>query len=117
MRCEICIELPAEDLDDKELNDDLIGYLHKSRYGTRDAATNWQEEIARLLVGNGFIRGKYNPCLYHHPTKKIKTLVHGDDFVTVGGRTAVKEFNTLLKSRFSIKTLAIFIKQTLYTEV
>ena len=37
------IELPAEDLEDAELNEDLVGYLHKSLYGTRDAATNWQE--------------------------------------------------------------------------
>lgn len=107
MQKDVCIELPAEDLDDKELNEDLVGYLHKSLYGTRDAATNSQEEIARLLVSNGFIRGKYNPCLYHHPGKQLKTLVHGDDFVTVGRRSVVKDFDKLLNSRSSIKTVVV----------
>lgn len=104
---DVCIESPEEDVEDDERGQDLVGHLKKSLYGTRDAAMNWQEEIAKLLVADGFIRGKYNPCLYHHAGRKIRTLVHGDDFVTVGGRKAVKAFNKLLRSRFDIKSFVI----------
>ena len=78
-----------------------------SLYGTRDAAMNWQEEIAKLLTKDGFRRGVYNPCLYWHPTRKVKALVHGDDFVSTGTRSAVRGFNAILKKRFEIKTKVI----------
>ena len=100
---DVCIELPAEDMTEKDWHDDLVGYLLKSLYGTRDAAMNWQEEIAKVLLQDGYERGKYNPCLYWHPKRKVKTLVHGDDFVSVGSRSAVKGVNQMLKARFDIK--------------
>ena len=60
--------------------------LKMSLYGTRDAAKNWQEEVAKTMKAWGFRQGKYNPCLYHHDKWDLRTLVHGDDFVTVGTR-------------------------------
>ena len=84
-----------------------MGLLKMSLYGTRDAANNWQEEIAKFMLGDGFTRGKYNPCLYWHPKRRVKSLVHGDDFVSVGRRSAVYEFNRRLASRFEIKTCVI----------
>ena len=41
MQRDICIELPLEDLEKGESNEEFVGYLLKSLYGTRDAATNW----------------------------------------------------------------------------
>ena len=55
----------------------------------------------------GFQRGKYNPCLYWHPKWEIETLVHGDDFASVGGREVMKEFKKMLERRFEIKTAVI----------
>ena len=78
-----------------------------SLYGTRDAATNWQEEIAKLLVWHGFRRDQYNPCLYWSQKLGVKTLVHGDDFVSVGTRSAIGKVNEILRSRFDIKTSVI----------
>ena len=34
------------------------------------------------LVGIGLIRGKGHPFVFWHPEKNIKTLVHGDDYVS-----------------------------------
>ena len=60
-----------------------------------------------MMIKWGFNRGIYNPCLYHHPRLNLRTLVHGDDFVTVGERQSVDEFHRKLKKRFEIKTCCI----------
>ena len=86
---------------------DMVGLLEMSLYGTRDAATNWQEEVAKEMKRWGFKRGVYNPCLYRHPEWKIRTLVHGDDFVSTGGRQAMKLFREVLEKRFEIKTKVV----------
>ena len=78
-----------------------------SLYGTRDAAMNWQEEVAKEMGKWGFLRGKYSPCLYWHKGLGLKTMVHGDDFVTVGTRRAAAEFQNMLQKRFEIKTQVI----------
>ena len=62
----VCVELPDEDLTDEERSQDLVGHLRMSLYGTRDAATNWQEEVSKHMTEQGFKRGRYNPCLYWH---------------------------------------------------
>ena len=90
-----------------EKNLDLVGHLQMSLHGTRDAAMNWQEEIAVTMIRDGFKRGRYYPCLYYHPRRRVKALVHGDDFVSVGTRTAVQSFNAVLKKRFEIKSSII----------
>ena len=43
----ICIEIPKEDLSDADRRHDKVGHLRMSLYGTRDAAMNWQEEVAK----------------------------------------------------------------------
>ena len=43
----MCVELPDEDKLDQERRLDLVGNLVMSLYGTRDAAMNWQEDVAR----------------------------------------------------------------------
>ena len=43
----ICVEIPDEDLTAKDRQSDNVGHLRMSVYGTRDAAMNWQEEVAR----------------------------------------------------------------------
>ena len=38
------------------------------------------------LIKLGFRRGPYNPCLYFHQERMLRTFLHGDDFATVGDR-------------------------------
>ncbi len=37
----VCIEFPDEDKTPEVVKNDDVGLLQTSRYGTRDAATNW----------------------------------------------------------------------------
>ena len=43
----VCVELPKEDKSEADVRHDKVGHLRMSLYGTRDAAMNWQEEVAR----------------------------------------------------------------------
>ena len=104
---DICIEIPKEDLSDADRKHDKVGHLRMSLYGTRDAAMNWQEEVAREMLRLGFQRGKYNPCLYYHRQRNLRTFLHGDDFATVGTRPEVQWFKSALEKRFEIKTQCV----------
>ena len=103
----VCVELPSESLTEEDKKKDLVGVLNMSLYGTRDAATNWQKEVAKEMSKWGFERGKYNPCLYWHRKWNIQTLIHGDDFVSVGNRDDIRKFNEKMESRFEIKTTIV----------
>ena len=80
---ELCVEIPIEDRSPEEDSEDNVAILEKSLYGTRDAAKNFQQEVKRFMVGIGFSQGGYNASSYFHDKKKLKTIVHGDGFVTV----------------------------------
>ena len=77
------MELPEEALSAGETVADTVGKLKASLYGTRDASMTWQEEVSKCMVRLGFNVGRYNPCMYHHPSRGLRCLVHGDDFVCV----------------------------------
>ena len=76
-RCRAVIKLPVE-----------VGggyaLLNRDLYGTRDAASAWNACIQRVLVNElGFERGRKSPCLFWHNARKIRVIVHGDDFVSL----------------------------------
>ena len=73
-----------------------MGRLNVCLYGTRDAAREWQNTLSRQLEGIGFKRGKGHPAIFHHPSRDIKTLVHGDDYVS----SAMPEDLDWLESEF-----------------
>ena len=86
-----------------------------SLYGTRDAAKNWQDEVARMTQIWGFRFGQYNPCLFKHDRWDVLnkhdrwdvlTLVHGDDFVSVGEAENLK-FWRVLEERSKVKTQVV----------
>lgn len=60
------------------------GKLNYSMYGTREAATSWEDHYSDWLLSLGFRRGRASICVFWHPGRDICTVVHGDDFVTVG---------------------------------
>ena len=101
MKSEIFVELPKEDKTEEDEEHDMVGRLNLSMYGTREAATNWQEEVAKHLEGIGFRRGKANQCIYHHKARRIATLVHGDDYVSTGAREDLKWLEQELEKRLS----------------
>ena len=64
VRRTVFVELPEEDIGTGE--EDCVGELQMSLYGTRDAAQNWQECCSEHLVELGFHKGVSNPCLFTH---------------------------------------------------
>ena len=82
----ICVEIPKEDNTEADVRHDKVGHLRMSVYGTRDAAMNWQEEVAKDMCRLGLRRGLYNPRLYHHESRSMRTFLHGDHFATSGTR-------------------------------
>ena len=86
---------------------DNVALLEKSLYGARGAAANFQAEVKKVMRDNGFKVGRYNVSTSCHPGKGLRTMVHGDDFVTTGGREAMRWLRERLEARFEIKTKVV----------
>ena len=97
----VCVELPEEARAEGE---DMVGLLELSLYGTRDAVANFQAEVRKFMVSNGFSQSTFSPQVYYHRERDIATLVHGDDFVSGGDRKALSWLDSRLRQRFEIKT-------------
>ena len=78
----VYVQIPPEDQTTAE--GIMCGKLNLCMYGTRDAAQNWQAECSQQFSNNGFSRGSASPCVFYHGERGIRTLVHGDDYVSVG---------------------------------
>ena len=52
--------------------------LLKSMYGIRDAAQSWERECARTLTGLRFLPGLAPLCVFYHPTRDVRIVLHGD---------------------------------------
>ena len=96
------ILIPQEDWEDGD--EERVGVLHLSLYGTRDAALNWANTYTKLLKDIGFITGTASPCNFRHATRSIAVTVHGDDFSSTGTEADLKWLDAQLKSKFDIKT-------------
>ena len=53
----VCVEIPKEYLSEADRRHDKAGHRKMSFYDTRDAAMNWQEEVATYMTRIGFVRG------------------------------------------------------------
>ena len=81
----------------------MVGRLNLSVYGARDAAQNSQSEFIESLVGSGFVKGKSSPLKFHHASRQLHLIVHGDGSTTIGPTTAPKWFQHLLDERYECK--------------
>ena len=97
---QVCIEVPKEYYDDVDGRKDIVGHINMSLHGARDAAINWQEEVAKEMSRWGVRRGNLNPCLYGQSETKLMVMVHGDGFMSVGTRAAAKSFREKRDGRF-----------------
>ena len=80
------IRIPPEDWE--EGDEDKVGVLHLSLYGTRDAAQNWASTYTQHLLQIGFKQGRASKCNFRHKAKGITLTVHGDDFLVWPTRPA-----------------------------
>ena len=58
----------------------MCGQLIQSLYGTRDAAQNLGFRHSQFTEGLGFLRGVSSSCVFYHPRREIRVVVHLDDF-------------------------------------
>ena len=49
--------------------------------------------------------------MYHHPTKQIRCVAHGIDFVSVGDPGSLKWMKDKVSGRFEIKTTTVGTKE------
>ena len=98
---ELYVELPDEDPGKAE---GLVGKLNLSLYGTRDAAANWQHCVATHLLSLGFQQGRSNPCVFYHAGRRVRTLVHGDDYASTGTHDSLRWLQSQLEIKFDMKT-------------
>lgn len=97
---EVYIELPPELGGDGS----KVGLLRKSLYGTRDAALNWADAYSDVLFSKlGFEKGTRSPCNFVHHSRRLKLVVHGDDFVIEGPVVELKLLKDQLAKHFEIK--------------
>ena len=59
------------------------------------------------MIKLGFKRCQYNPCLYYHRQRNLRTFLHGGDFATVGSRSEVQWFKSALENISEIKTQCV----------
>ena len=109
---ELYVEIPRED---PEWTPDAIGRLNFALYGTRDAAKLWQECVAKHLVSIGFRRGRSSPCVYYHPKRKLRTLVHGDDYATVGTWASPCHRATISRFKIGFELIKVRVKWVAFT--
>ena len=98
---DVYVELPKED---KDHGTGMLGKLRLCLYGTRDAAKGWQETLSSHLEGIGFVRGRGHPSVFWHPEKKIKTLVHGDDYVSAGEDSSMNWMEGELSKAYELQS-------------
>ena len=99
---DVYVDIPEED---REPGDEQqCAKLEYSMYGTRDAAINWHNEYSQQLVMNNFKQGASSPCVFYHEEKKLRTVVHGDDYIIVGHEHDLKWLEERLKDKYEIKT-------------
>eukprot|EP00972_Heterocapsa_arctica_P005738 848238-Heterocapsa_arctica.AAC.1 len=73
------VDLPSEDYQEGK-----CGRLLCWMYGTRKAASKWEDHYSNVLLKAGFVKGKASPCTLFHSARQLRCIVHGDDFTTLG---------------------------------
>ncbi len=98
----IFIQIPKEDRE--EGDDDKVGQLNLSLYGTRDAAQNWARTVSNVMTSLGFKIGEHSPCNFRHEERNIALTIHGDDFTSTGREAELRWLDCELKKKFELKT-------------
>ena len=60
----------------------------------------------------GFRRGRSNPCVFHHPERDLRCVVHGDDFFSEGMLAALAWFEKAILKEFEGKVGEVQEKKT-----
>ena len=77
--------------------------MKKSRYGTRDAAGNWERDWQEHVKKWCFQLGLSSKNPLHYKENRVSGLTHGDDFVLTGPTKKLMEFEKKMTSGCPIK--------------
>ena len=108
---ELCEEMK------KPGDEGTCGKLNMSMYGTKAAAQNWQREVQRTMGDMGFEMGRSSSVVFKHGGRKIKTMVHGDDFISSGKEKDLLWMRGELEKRFKISTKVLGERPGMVSEV
>ena len=100
----IYVELP-EEMNKPNMCGRLLRALYG--YGTRQAGRAWEEEYTRTLRRVDFQREKCKPCMYYHPRRDVRFLVHGDDFTVAGNDSEHKYVGEVFHNQYKTKVRGI----------
>lgn len=81
--------------------------LLRSIYGLRDANQAFEFKVKETFEQLGFIQGRFSPCVYHHASRPVIFAVHGDDYVGVGPRVFLLQFETDLGKLLIVKNRGV----------
>ena len=79
------------------------GRLLRCMYGTKSAATRWEDTYTRALRRLGFAQGHASPCCFTHKSRDLKVVVHGDDFTVLGRDEDLDYFQHGIQGEFDVK--------------
>ena len=95
---DVYVDLPPE-----RAQPGMCAILYKTLYGTRDAALNWAKAYSDVMEKLGFVKGRSSPCSFYHAEWRVRTVVHGNDFVSEGPDASLREMDKAMKKVFSLK--------------
>ena len=83
----------------------MCAVLLKPMYGTRNAASNWENFSAHAAREHaGFTIGQASPCLMYNPTLRVGMYKNGGDFVLKGKKEKFEEARDLLARQITLET-------------
>ena len=103
------IRLPVEDRMGTDAG--KVGLMKKSRYGTRDAASNWERDWQGNVKKWGFQLGLSSKNLFHHKEDRVSGLTHRDDFVITGPTNKPVEFDRKMTSVYQSENHQLWIAE------
>ena len=111
---DVFIEIPKEDRIAGDEN--KVGKLNLCLYGTRDAAFNWAQTVAKQLEEAGYTRGTAFPSVFVNDAVDVAVMVHGDDYLCSGPEHALIKLRKELEQAFEVKSAILGSKPHLEKE-
>ena len=96
---DLYVRLPAE----LGMSKDYVAKLKKCMYGTRDAASLWENCYGDALKKMGFVQGVASPCCFYHSAWGVQCVVHGDDLTALGNADGLNAYEKAMQEAFECK--------------
>ena len=102
VRRKVCAQLANEGMLPGEKR--MCGRLNFNMYGATGAAQNCANEYAKMLIDIGSTQGTASPCVLYRQERKIRTFVHGGDYVSSAIPKQLEWLKQELERTYKIKT-------------